>query len=59
MPTTIKTSYCKHSVGCDREEDCKAGEYCPFFDARTMEAEPVYDPQEAAEDEFERILRGG
>jgi hypothetical protein len=26
-----KTRYCLYWIECDREEDCKAGEYCPVY----------------------------
>ena len=53
-----KTSYCKHSLNCDREENCKDGEYCPFFDAATLNPEAVFNCQDIAKEELDKIWQG-
>ena len=31
MMKKTKSAYCEHYLECDREENCKDGDFCPFF----------------------------
>ena len=37
-PKKGKTQYCSYYAQCDRDEDCKGGEYCPVFKFNSQRA---------------------